>query len=283
MPSGADTSAEAISEHVERHAGFMTRTLTVAGQGPAFLLLHGLSDSADTWRPLLRELANRGRRATAVDLPSHGRADPLHVGQPNLVQLVDFAEAAATALGPGTVVVGNSLGGTVALLLAERSAPLGGVVPIAPGAFAHPLWLRLWLHPHLLALRAQLPPYATQLLTGLAGLVAGMPPGYLKTFVSHAGTRDHQRRLRNLAGHLHHEAQAPYDHTRIRCPVMLLWGDRDRVSLPLGARHLVVALPDVRYEALPGAGHCPQHQRPARIADLLCEFASEDGQIPGSR
>ena len=46
----------------------------------AVVLLHGWSDSADTWRPLLAQLGARGRRAIAVDLPGFGEATRLHDG-----------------------------------------------------------------------------------------------------------------------------------------------------------------------------------------------------------
>jgi pimeloyl-ACP methyl ester carboxylesterase len=54
--------------------GLRTRTLAVDGDGPSILLLPGLTDSADSWRPLLAELGTRGRRAVAVDLPGAGKA-----------------------------------------------------------------------------------------------------------------------------------------------------------------------------------------------------------------
>ena len=38
-------------------AGVATRVLEVDGDGPPILLLHGFTDSADSWRPLIKELA----------------------------------------------------------------------------------------------------------------------------------------------------------------------------------------------------------------------------------
>jgi pimeloyl-ACP methyl ester carboxylesterase len=39
---------------------------------PTVVLVHGMGCNAASWTPLLRELALRGRRALAVDLPGHG-------------------------------------------------------------------------------------------------------------------------------------------------------------------------------------------------------------------
>lgn len=254
-------------------AGFSTRCLTVDGDGPPFLLLHGYTDSADTWRLLLGALARRGRRAVAIDLPSHGRADTVSTRRPALAQLVDCAHAAAVDLGPDTVVVGNSLGGTVALLLAERQIPLGGVVALGPGAFDHPLWLRVSLHPQYLAAMDRVPPWLQLPSYLAAGVLARMSPRALPRYLSHVRTLASQRRLRALATSLAVEAVSPYDHSRISCPLTLVWGSRDRFALPSGARVLLEAVPGLRYERLEGIGHSPHQEVPGRIADLLAEVA----------
>src|SRR5918996_4212310 len=80
----------AVVEHRIEIAGHATRALEVDGGGPGIVLLHGWSDSADTWRPLLAQLGARGRRAIAVDLPGFGEATRLHDGAV-LPQLDAFA------------------------------------------------------------------------------------------------------------------------------------------------------------------------------------------------
>lgn len=254
-------------------AGFSTRCLTVDGDGPPFLLLHGYTDSADTWRMLLDELARRGRRGVAIDLPSHGRADTVSTRRPALAQLVDCAHAAAVDLGPDTVVVGNSLGGTIALLLAERQIPLGGVVALGPGAFDHPLWLRVSLHPTYLKIMDIVPPWLQLPSYLAAGIIARMSPRALPRYLAHVRTFASQRRLRALATALAVEAVAPYDHSRITCPLTLVWGSRDRFALPTGAQVLLDAVPGLRFEHLEGVGHSPHQEVPDRIADLLLEVA----------
>lgn len=111
-----------LFEHRLTLAGYRTRALELEGEGPPVLLLHGYSDSADTWRLLLDRLARADRRAVALDLPGFGAADPLDDAEPILPQLERFATAALDWLdAEGTVVCGNSLGGCVALRL--RSGP----------------------------------------------------------------------------------------------------------------------------------------------------------------
>src|SRR6185369_1553968 len=99
--------------------------LEVDGGGPGIVLLHGWDDSADTWRPLLAELGACGRRAIAVDRPGFGEATRLGKGS-LMPQLDAFAVELVTtwARGRPVVVAGTSLGGCLALRLAE-----GGEVP----------------------------------------------------------------------------------------------------------------------------------------------------------
>ena len=128
-----------LFEYRKTFAGYETRVLELEGDGVPLLLLHGYADSADTWRQMLALLARQGRRTIAVDLPGFGTADPLRP-EPILPQLDAFAvEVLAYAGGrprQPVMVVGNSLGGCVALRLAERRGErLAGVVAAAPAGF----------------------------------------------------------------------------------------------------------------------------------------------------
>jgi len=124
-------------------AGHRTRVLELEGSGPGIVLLHGWRDNADGWRPLLAALALCGRRAIAVDLPGFGQATSLGPGA-ILPQLDDFVLALVHQWGAGepVVVAGNSLGGCVALRLAEQAdqLPVAGVVPVAPDGLTDPGW-----------------------------------------------------------------------------------------------------------------------------------------------
>ncbi|WP_435233931.1 alpha/beta fold hydrolase, partial [Micromonospora aurantiaca (nom. illeg.)] len=39
---------------------------------PTFVFVHGAGSNSFTWAPMQRELALRGHRSLAVDLPGHG-------------------------------------------------------------------------------------------------------------------------------------------------------------------------------------------------------------------
>ena len=88
-----------------------------AGDGRTAVLLHGVSARAETWWRIGPALAAAGWRATAVDLPGHGRA-PRLAGVSDLSHLAD---AVAVELPPRVdLLIGHSLGAAVALVLAGR-------------------------------------------------------------------------------------------------------------------------------------------------------------------
>ncbi|MFF0292740.1 alpha/beta fold hydrolase [Kitasatospora sp. NPDC004614] len=82
------------------------------------VLLHALGEGADSWDVVTPALA-RGRRVYALDLRGHGRSDrskeyTLELMQADVLGFLD-------ALGLGAVdLVGHSMGGVVAYLLAQR-------------------------------------------------------------------------------------------------------------------------------------------------------------------
>src|SRR4051794_8824453 len=135
-----------LVEYRDSFGGFSTRVLELEGDGPPLVFLHRYADSADTWRLVLDELARRDRRAIALDLPGFGRADRLKTGEPVLAQLDRFAAAAleSAASDAAAVLVGNSLGGCVAIRAAQvADAPLAGIVPIGPAGLGLAPWLDL--------------------------------------------------------------------------------------------------------------------------------------------
>ncbi|SNY71444.1 alpha/beta fold hydrolase [Paractinoplanes atraurantiacus] len=90
------------------------RIRTGGTESPAVLLLHGLGATADVWTGLPDEL---GAQAwIAPDLPGHGGS--AHLAEYSFAAV---AEAVAGLIDPrGTVILGHSFGGVVALHLAGK-------------------------------------------------------------------------------------------------------------------------------------------------------------------
>jgi pimeloyl-ACP methyl ester carboxylesterase len=278
-----------LFEHRLELAGYETRVLELEGDGTPIVMFYGYADSADTWRQSLALLGRRGRRAIAVDLPGFGTADPL-TDDPVLPQFDAFAHAAVRYLAGNrrqrVIVVGNSLGGCVALRLAERRGErLEGVMAVAPADLEMSRLLTLVerdpLLRSLLALPTPVPPAViraavARLYRQLAFAVpSAIDPAVVSTFCAHHRDRSTVATYLHTARRLIGELRAPFELERISSPVLLVWGDRDRLVFHRGAQRILDAMPGARLELLRGIGHCPQVEVPERFTELLLEFSSE--------
>ncbi len=104
---------------------------------PELVLLHGGAQNAHTWDTVALALA---RPLMAVDLPGHGHSDGGRRGTRNLADNADDVARVIEALAPSArAVVGMSLGGLTALVLADRHPELVRrlvLVDVTPGVTA---------------------------------------------------------------------------------------------------------------------------------------------------
>jgi pimeloyl-ACP methyl ester carboxylesterase len=98
--------------------------LAVSVHGPldaaAILFLHGMSQSRDTWDEIVQRLAGRCCVWT-LDFRGHGHSD--RALSYELADYVSDAQAALATIGRPAIVVGHSLGGCVAGVLAQVPHP----------------------------------------------------------------------------------------------------------------------------------------------------------------
>jgi pimeloyl-ACP methyl ester carboxylesterase len=118
------------------HTGLRVRALSY-GRGPVVLLLHGVSESAPIWAPLLTRLG--ALRTVAVDLPGHGLSDPVAFRRGEVrVRVRELLDDILDALELDDVpVIGHSLGGMFALWhVAGGSSRISQVIAIGQPAVA---------------------------------------------------------------------------------------------------------------------------------------------------
>jgi pimeloyl-ACP methyl ester carboxylesterase len=133
----------------------------------------------------------------------------------------------------------------------------------------------------LMALPAPVP--ATVLRAAVARLYVqlafassrNVDPGVIATFTSHHRRRAAVARYLDVAHRMVPELRNALVLEGIRLPLLLVWGDRDRLLFHRGARRILEAVPGSRLELLTGIGHCPQVEAPDRFAELLLDFAGE--------
>ncbi len=264
--------------------GLSVRYLT-AGEGPPLVLLHALGESALDWRWVLPELA-KTHRVYVPDLPGFGySAKPSAEYSPAF--FTRFVGDYLDALGlERTALVGNSLGGLIALRLALAeparvvalglidSAGLGREVtyalrlPTLPGyGEAAIAWgktplgavQRAWFRVPLLFARPENVPaeWITE-QTQIAQL-----PGFTEATV--AALRAHV----DLGG----QREVLVDQLRhLPMPTLVVWGKRDRVFPYSQGKIAVSRLRQGFLELIPDCGHLPHIERPERFAAVLGEF-----------
>jgi pimeloyl-ACP methyl ester carboxylesterase len=111
------------------------------GDGDPFVLLHGFSDTRETWREAgyVERLIQRGRRSILIDCRGHGESGKPH--DPNAYsggKMAADVAAVLDALGIATTdVMGHSLGGAMAMAFAVQfPARIGALVVIGAHPFA---------------------------------------------------------------------------------------------------------------------------------------------------
>lgn len=248
------------------------------GSGLPLVLLHGWGTSGRVWNAQLAALADEFTVVT-VDWRGCGRSDRPRHGNTVAQNGADVL-ALADALGlDAPVLVGNSIGATMALEAAAAAAPgrLAGVVSVdGPG-----YWPREGMAAELAALR-------TGLRVDRAATVAGWVPGWYQP-----GTSPHLvdwtvRQILDsgvFIDELFTEA-ADYDPrpllAALDLPVAFVHGEQDTQIPAEVSRTLAAATPRAEFHLVHGTAHLPHQDRPAELAALLAAFtrrcASSAGQ-----
>jgi pimeloyl-ACP methyl ester carboxylesterase len=273
------TLLRGFDERFAEVRGLRTRYF-VAGAGPPLVIVHGLGGAAVNFT-LLGPLLAEGHRVLIPDLPGHGRSEPFE----HVASLTDYAEHVATVaelegMLPAPVI-GYSMGGVIALRLAVsrphdvEALTLVGAAGIVSVTRRAEIWLALTgaLRPAQIMTRFRgtiaRRPHLRWLPFGLWGAVdpPGLPPegviGFLEGPSQHTDV--------GAAGRALARDDPRPDLERVRCPVLLLWGARDRL-VPLAdgfeyARRLRAPI-----RVLPAAGHLLVGEQPEACAEILEGF-----------
>jgi pimeloyl-ACP methyl ester carboxylesterase len=245
--------------------------------------LHGFMDTAHTWDLVLPAL-ERHHDVLAVNLPGHAGGPPID-GDIDDALLADAVERPMDDAGLETAhLVGNSLGGFVALQLATRGRARS-VVAFAPAGG----WARgdeSWRE--LLALQSAIHD-AAKAAAPHAEAVLATPEGRRRA-TQHITVRFEHIPAELLAHQLvaaaacdapqllDHAARVGWDldASAIACPVRIVWGTEDRL-LPwpsAAARFRHDWLPNADWVELEGVGHCPQLDAPLEAAQLIVGFTA---------
>jgi pimeloyl-ACP methyl ester carboxylesterase len=254
----------------------LTRTGHEPGARPTLLLVHGVGAARLVWAPVLAPLATR-YHVVVVDLPGHGASAPLppgaDAGCPSLAARLARALARLGVERPH--VVGNSLGGWVALELAADGAA-ASVTGLAPAG----LRLRPGEPSRLLRLNRAMARLSGRLGEALATNAA------VRRFTFASGTALpaalDPRLARGIAHALRTSTayEAMLDATRhitftrgsqVQVPTCVVFGDNDQILRAPENQQPEVAPPGARWVVLPRCGHAPMWDAPGPTVELVDE------------
>jgi pimeloyl-ACP methyl ester carboxylesterase/putative sterol carrier protein len=271
-------------EQLDVKAGDVNLSTYVVGEGPPVIALHGLGGTKISMLPIVSALAPY-HRLIIPDLPGHGESDKPVSTQYTPRNYARIVRKLMDAFDVDrAIVIGNSLGGRVALELGIRSPDrvraLGLLAPAVPGfrvryimgftrviptevgAVPFPLrerWMKAAVR-RLLGDPSKLPESAYQASAEEFIRIYRSPQARMAFFDS----------LR----HLLTEPPKPFwaHMRRVRVPVQIVWGTSDRLVPVRLAPKLAGELPDAQLLVLPRVGHVPQFEATEQTTKALTTF-----------
>ncbi len=241
------------------------------GEGPALIFLHYWGGSSRTWRAVIDALP-AGHRTIAPDLRGWGDSD---AAENNAYALTDFAadieHLIAAMKVQQYILVGHSMGGKIAQLLASRQ-PQGllGLVLVAPAP------------PTPLAL----PPEARAAMESAydSAESVGMSIDHMLT----AKALDAAQRQQVISDSLRGAPQARVawpnytsrkdiseDVRNIAVPTIVIAGELDQVDPVEVLREEVLSrIPQATLHVLPGTGHLSPLESPQGVAEVIETFVT---------
>jgi pimeloyl-ACP methyl ester carboxylesterase len=263
-----------------------TASRRVGGHGEPLVLLHPFALCSQVWNPVLPALKEH-HELFALSIPGHHGSDPLPPDyEYSISHAVDALECKLDSLGIERAhLVGNSLGGWLAIELARRGRALS-VVALAPGGG----WELGSPEHRRLVRRFRL----TRKLLTLGGSLATRLARWSicrSAFLRDAVASPHKLSPREARLLIERAWRCEiYDHVvsamisqpvaepfrSLPCPVRLVWGAEDRL-LPLNgySERWRRVLPGADWVVLPDVGHIQMYDDPPAVARAILEWTTE--------
>jgi pimeloyl-ACP methyl ester carboxylesterase len=260
---------------------------TRKGSGEPLVLIHGIGHRRQAWDPVFEELAE-SYDVIAVDLAGFGEspAYPLSASYDMDTACKNLADNFAAWGVEKPHVVGNSLGGAIALELGARGLARS-VTALSPAGFFGTLnRLQTFVLLILLRLSSQLPDAALRFTSRrtwgrrLAGSSLYTHPERFtaEQVYGDALALKHCHGFERTIGH--GVTYAFKGHMPV--PTTIAWGTRD-VILPYSSSAIAQErLPEARHVALPHCGHVPMIDDPDLIVRVVQQTTAVAAQAPAA-
>lgn len=259
-----------------------------AGSGEPVVLIHGIGHRRAAWEPIFGQLATR-HDVIAVDLAGFGDSAPYPRGtEYDMDNACRDLEANFEKWGiERPHVVGNSLGGAIALELGARGL-VSSVTALSPaGFFGRVSRLQALVPLTLMWLASQVPDRVLRAVAGTSPgrRLIGFPLYAHPERATAESTYGDCLAMKRAHGFLPAaRAGISYVFDRaVEVPTTVAWGTGDRLLPYSQARTARHRLPGARHVALPGCGHVPMIDDPTTIIDLIEDTVEQGAADSSSR
>ncbi len=265
---------------------------TVAGKGKPLLLIHGFGASIGHWKKNIPVLAKEGYQVFALDLLGFGGSDKAPLNYTLELWQEQIKDFWSEYIDRPTVFVGNSIGALLSLMLITNHPEIsaGGVLINCAGGLNH--------RP------GDLNPMLGLVMGGFAKLISSPMTG---KFIFNNIRRKSQ--IRRTLYQVYRDRNAVTDElvemlyqpscdagaqkvfasvltapagnspsellVNLQRPLLVLWGEKDPWTPVAGAtiyQDLAANNPDVQFQIIEDAGHCPHDENPEAVNSKILQW-----------
>jgi pimeloyl-ACP methyl ester carboxylesterase len=238
------------------------------------LLLHGNGSSLHTWDSLVKLLP--GKRCIRLDLPGYGLTGAYTAGKASIGVTMAVIDSLLQFLAVDSCqIAGNSMGGWIAWNYAASHPSVKGLAlidasgfPMAKGQGGN-LAFRIARIPVLNQVLKTITPrsIAAKSLRQSYGNPALVSEALIDRYYDIALREGNREAL--IQRSRNPESTDTLQLTRLQMPVLVLWGDQDRVIPVSHADRFMKLLPNAQKTIYTGVGHIPMEERPELVAASL--------------
>jgi pimeloyl-ACP methyl ester carboxylesterase len=264
------------------------------GEGPPLVLLHTLRTQLDMFQKVIPELS-KNFEIYALDYPGHGFSDIPKVEYTPELFISSVAGFLEHVKVENATVVGESIGGSIALVLAARHNPrVQRVIAVNPYDYDQGRGLRRssGIANVLFGLnnvpvigstftRFRQYPVFRMVMEGGVDRKDALPPPLLREIYEVGNRPHHYQAFMSLVSHWAEWEKLREEYAKVEIPVLLVYGDHDW-SHPQEREANQRAIPGVRMTIVKDAGHFLALDAPEALTQLIRDFGLRPGQ-PGGK
>lgn len=241
----------------------------IAGEGPAFLVLHGWGGSSDSWLEVQKALANQGYMVIVPDFPGFGKSftPPESWSLKKYIDwLNDFLKDSSLGLEEPFLLLAHSFGGRVAIKFAVQ----------------YPERLKKLILCDSAGIKAK-PNLKTRIIIAMSRLGnAVFSPEILARFKDAARNafyflirnRDYVKAKGTMRETMKNviDEDLLSDLSNIKVPTLVVWGEKDRMVPVKCAYIFKERISNCRLEIIPRIGHSPHLEVPEELSRIIISF-----------